>query len=329
MSARSQVFVVGMNGSGTSMLLDSLGRHPALYAVPHETLMMPYIIQRADRFGDLGKDENFRACWQFAIDQMPVLRKMNGSVKPEMPVNWNTYPRSVAGIFDGIFTPFAEREGKHLWCEKTPDHVQHLPLLAAAFPSARFIHLIRDGREVACSINRRQYRRPELVIYRWKMLVSAGRQAGKALGDRYMELKYEDLTADPGTAMARVCDFLELDFSERVLASRMPQSPKKKSLGTGRLGQISGNPQKWPTYFDERTVMRLEKIAGATLKALFYEVRYSAGDSDPGPFRRRVWRLADFIRLTARRTQGRKDWSGARLLRHLLFSLKQYRSKQH
>lgn len=328
--AYNPVFVVGMNGSGTSMMLDSLGRHPGLYAVPHETLMMPYIIGRAARFGDLADDGNFRAYWQYAIDQMPVLLKMNGSVKPRLPADWRTYPRNAAGVFDGIFSSFAERQGKRRWCEKTPDHVQHLPLLAETFPNARFLHLIRDGREVSCSINRRQFRRPELVIYRWKMLVRAGQRAGRELGERYMELKYEDLTSDPRSAMARICDFAGLEFSESVLVSRMPQSPKRKSLQAGSLGQISSNPQKWPTYFDEQTLRRLEAIGGGMLRSLAYEVRYEAGDGDPGAVKRRIWRLTDFLRLTARRLRTRSELrSRTSLLRHLVFSLKQYRSKHH
>ena len=62
------VFVVGMNGSGTTMMLDSLGRHPELYGFPSETQMMPYIISQAPKFRDLEIDDNFRAYWRFAIN---------------------------------------------------------------------------------------------------------------------------------------------------------------------------------------------------------------------------------------------------------------------
>ena len=54
------VFVVGMNGSGTTMLLDSLGRHPALYAFPKETRLIPYLMSRVSTYGDLTVDANFQ-----------------------------------------------------------------------------------------------------------------------------------------------------------------------------------------------------------------------------------------------------------------------------
>ena len=323
------VFVVGMNGSGTSMMQDSLGRHPDLYAMPDETLMMPYIIMRADKFGNLAVAENFREYWQFAIDELPALARFNKGTKPKIPANWDTFPRTVEGVFDGIFSGLAANHGKRRWCEKTPDHVQHIPLLASTFPRARFIHLIRDGREVARSVNRRQLRTPQLVIYRWKKLVGLGRAEGRKLGARYMELRYEDLTSNPKQEMARVCAFLEIENSEAVLQSRMPQSPKRKQMTPGELGAITKNPAKWGSYFDTSTVGRLEAIGGRTLSDLGYPVSDAAGDSDPGHLTRRWWRLTDFSRITLKRIKTRSSYRSWRSLsRKIYFSFKQYGTKK-
>jgi hypothetical protein len=321
-----------MNGSGTSMMLDCLGRHPELFAIPDETHMMPYIIGQAHRFGDLSRDQNFLAYWQYAIDQMPVLVRFNDGVKPDIPQDWQSYSRDIAGVFDGIFSDLAGRAGKRRWCEKTPDHVQHIDMLSRVFPQSQFLHLIRDGREVACSIARRQLRRPELVIYRWKKLVARGQAAGATLGDRYMELNYERLVEDPGTQMSRVCSFLGVDFDERVLVSRMPQSPKKQEMAKGELGSIAANPIKWPQVFDAQTVARLERVAGATLARLGYEVQDASGDRDPGMLRRGAWRLRDFVRLTVRRIKlGRNEnyRTFGDAARSIWFSLKQYRTKRY
>jgi len=311
------------------MMQDSLGRHPDLYAMPDETLMMPYIIMRADKFGNLAVAENFREYWQFAIDELPALARFNKGTKPKIPANWDTFPRTVEGVFDGIFSGLAANHGKRRWCEKTPDHVQHIPLLASTFPRARFIHLIRDGREVARSVNRRQLRTPELVIYRWKKLVGLGRTEGRKLGARYMELRYEDLTSNPKDEMERVCKFLDIENSEAVLRSRMPQSPERKQLAAGELGTITRNPPKWGKYFEAPTLGRLEAIAGRTLSDLGYPVSNPIGDSEPGYFWRRWWRLVDFSRLTHKRLKSRsgyKSWYG--LMRRVHFSLKQYGTKK-
>ncbi len=323
------VFVVGMNGSGTSMMLDSLGRHPDLYAVPHETLMMPYIIEQARRFGNLEVDENFFAYGRFALDQMPVLRRITGTDRLELPGNWLAQPRTVAGVFDGIFGSLAVGQNTRRWCEKTPDHVQHIRTLAEVFPDAGFVHMIRDGREVAASISRRQLRHPELVMYRWKKLVAEGRAAGAGIGNRYLEVRYEDLTSDPRAQMQRLCRFLQVRFTDEILQSRLPQNPNRKQLPRGELGAISPNPVKWPNYFDSATVRRLEEIGGRMLGELGYEVRTVSGDDEPKWWQKKLWRAMDFLRYTwAQKKRSRRYNSWPKLARKIYFSFKEYRSKR-
>ena len=47
------IFVVGMNGSGTTMLADSLGRHPHIYSMPQESKVLPYYLQHYGHAGAL------------------------------------------------------------------------------------------------------------------------------------------------------------------------------------------------------------------------------------------------------------------------------------
>jgi hypothetical protein len=324
------VFIVGMNGSGTSMMLDSLGRHPELYAVPQETLMMPYIITQAQRFGNLGDDQNFLAYGQFALRQMPALRHTKAVDAIELHDNWLSMPRTIAGVFDGIFGSLAATQGKRRWCEKTPDHVQHIRTLADVFPNSSFVHMIRDGREVASSISRRQLRHPELVIYRWKRLVQEGRSAGALLGGRYLEIRYEDLTADPRRQMQRLCEFLQIPFDEQVLQSRMPQDPRRKRLAQGSLGTISTNPVKWPSYFDAPTLRRLEGIGGRMLTELGYEVRTAAGDGEPTWWQKKRWRAMDFLRYHIElKKKSRRYNTWPKMLGKMYFSFKEYWSKRY
>jgi hypothetical protein len=203
-------------------------------------------------------------------------------------------------------------------------------MLAEVFQKARFVHMIRDGREVACSLTRRQRRHPELVIYRWKKVVELGRAEGARLGNRYLEVNYEKLTLDPKAQMERVCEFLQLEFDERVLQSRMPQSPGKKQLAKGELGAISQNPLKWERYFDSKTLRKLELIGGRMLEDLGYDVANVAGDNDPGWLQKRYWRAVDFLRVTNDRRKTSKYYdSWNKIARKILFSFKEYGSKRH
>jgi len=287
------VFVVGMNGSGTTMLLDCLGRHPALYAFPKETRLIPYLMARQDSYGDLAVDANFRALWE-DVRNLAVFREVNGHVPVPLPDDWASHPRSLAAILDAVFCHYANQHGKRRWCEKTPQHVQHLLALAELFPAGRFVHVIRDGRDCAVSFHRRWKRQPELTVFRWKKVVSMGRAQGQRLGTaRYLEVRYEDLTNDPERSLRRICEFLGLEFNPAVLHSAQPYL---QTSSNGRRGGLQRNSGKWRSYFKPRTLERLERIAGATLASCGYVTRYPEADIDLAHWRRRYWSMRETLR---------------------------------
>jgi hypothetical protein len=294
------VFIVGMNGSGTTMLLDCLGRHPSLYAFPRETRLIPYLMTREPGYGDLTVDDNFRALWD-DVRGLAVFREANGREPVPLPERWRDTPRSLAGVLDAVFCDFAAREGKRRWCEKTPQHVQHLAALAARFPNAQFIHVIRDGRDCAVSFHRRWRRRPELTIFRWKKVVAMGRHQGRKLGsDRYAEIRYEDLTAWPEASLRRICGFLGLPFDPAVLRSAQPYLRPGRA---GSLGSLQRNSGKWRGYFGDTAAERLERIAGRTLAVCGYSTRFPDSDRDVARWRRRYWSTAESLR-----EYGREIW---------------------
>lgn len=289
------VFIVGMNGSGTTMLLDNLGRHPSLYAFPRETRLIPHLIASAPQLGDLGVDDHFRQLWDKVLG-LTVFAYVNEGVAPPLPDDWRTYDRDLASVLDGVFSFFASKQDKRRWCEKTPQHVQHIDKLADLFPLARFIHVIRDGRDSAASFQRRWKRTPELTLYRWKHVVEEGRRQGKALAPgRYMEAHYEELTTDPDAQLKTICEFLGVPFVPEVLVSSQPYLKTMDRREGTPPGGLRPNSGKWKRQFSERRIDRLERIAGRTLVEFGYAARYPDSDVDPPRWRRRVWMLRDLI----------------------------------
>lgn len=326
------VFVVGMNGSGTSMLTECLGRHPELYAFPGETRMIPHFIKEQARFGDLNEDGNFRAFWDYINQSVPDFRVFNNQRPPDLPDDWQSHPRSLAGIIDAIFRGFAAQYGKSRWCEKSPNHSEHILSLGALFPSSKFVHIVRDGRDCAASTNRRQYRNPNLAIYRWRRIVAEAKRQGTSLRERYFELRYEDLTSNPEHWMREICAFLDLPFDARVLESTMPQSAKGDALESGQVGSIEPNSRKYRRYFTAKQVARLERISGAFLRELGYETEYATGNKDIGRVRAAVTRLVDFVRgnrSLRRKLQGDSTMTWGRVYRRTLASIREYATKRN
>ncbi|NML17518.1 sulfotransferase family protein [Azohydromonas caseinilytica] len=306
-SEAGPVFVVGVNGSGTTMLADALGNHPALYMLPRETRVLPSLLHKYGTPQALAGD-GLKAL-AHELGRSKAFWRENG----DQPVLIGDDELAGAGhaaeAMARVYLHMARREGKARWGDKTPMYVQHLALLGRAFPDARFVHVLRDGRDCAQSFHRRWSLSPLRSIWRWKKAVATGREQGRQLGARYTEVKYEDLTADPERWMRQLCDFLELPFSAEVLKSRMRYfDPSSAQAGTGAMVR---NSERWRTYFNSGTVAQLEAVAGRMLHDAGYRVE-QRGDADPAAWRLGCLKWMDWARMTRMHLVNTKRAAGVR-----------------
>lgn len=319
------VFIVGMNGSGTTMLADSLGHHPDLYILPLESKVLPHFIEKQADFGDLSQLSSRRRLAD-AIGHAKAYWQTNDKRDLVLPDSALQSP-GFAAVVDAVYKHFAEKAGKRRWGDKSPINTQYLRALGAAFPRARFVHIIRDGRDAAQSFHRRWGYYPKHTILRWKRVVETGIRQGAELGpSRYLQVFYESLTKDPENEMKRVCEFLDLRFDESVLKSSMHfmDPDAKRELG----GAIIQNSDKWTHYFSPKQVAAMEDIAGAMLDSLGYSVSY-LGSADPPRALLRLWWLRDRLVFTGWffRRYGFLALPG--YLRHLQVALRQWQSTKH
>ena len=323
------IFVVGMNGSGTSMLADCLGQHPNLFATPWETKLIPYLMVNINKYGDLSDDDNFLKLWKSVLE-IPEFTRMNSWSPLNLPANWQEFPRDLSSIIDAVFRSISLKQNKQRWAEKTPQYIQHLNGLSQLFPDAKFVHIIRDGRDCAASFHRRWKRTPCHTIYRWKRVLQEGDLQSEKLKGRYFQLKFEDLTTSPEKWLRQICDFVDLPFDERVMRSNQPQ---KEGVTMGTIGEIQPNSEKWKSYFNEKQIKALEKIAGENLSRYGYRVKYELGDKNPNFVLRLFWKWRDAFRefyfVSVKKLSGqRKKTPWSRIFNFVLTSIKQSRTNK-
>jgi hypothetical protein len=205
-------FVVGVSRSGTTLLRLMLDAHPEL-AIPPETHFVPDVIKEcrrdeatADTVADL--IVGHRRFADFGLDADEVRARIRkAGIRP------------VGQPLRAFYELCAEREGKARWGDKTPNYVQFMRKISRKLPEAHFIHLIRDGRDVALSRASRAIDTPAGAGFqakRWKRRINKARRTSAKL-DHYMEARYEDLVTDPEPTLRRICEFIELDFDPVML----------------------------------------------------------------------------------------------------------------
>jgi Sulfotransferase family len=188
-------------------------------------------------------------------------------------------PAGLADALGGFFSAYAVAEGKPYWGDKTPHHVFLLHDLERLWPDMRVLHVIRDGRDVACShialardLDQRWTARsvPAAAAW-WRAAIVRGRAAGARLGDRYAEVRYEDLLADPRRELDRLCRFAGLPFHADMLdhAGRV-RTPRSPEFATAR-GPLRRPVHSWRGELSRHQIASFEAVAGPELAACGYE----------------------------------------------------------
>jgi hypothetical protein len=113
--------------------------------------------------------------------------------------------------------------------EKTPSHARVMREITEVFPGSRFVHVVRDGRDVWVSAREarrtwaRNWQRLPLGLelartaHAWQSTIEAVREQAAALGPNVLEVRYEDLRADPFAAYRRLFDFATIPYDDDVL----------------------------------------------------------------------------------------------------------------
>jgi sulfotransferase family protein len=283
------LFIVGCPRSGTTLLGRMLGAHPDVDMV-HETHWIPRQFQEGigltpdglvtpQLIPSLFEERRFVKWFTRWSDRLRVdredLERLRGS---EAPISY-------AGFVSRIFDLQGEAHGKRLVGDKTPDYVRHIPTLHLLWPEAKFVHLIRDGRDVCLSVMSWKRAPHTAGIFPtwaedpflttalwWERNVRLGREDGGSLGaDLYYELRYESLVADPAGACAALCGFLGVRYDDVVLRFHEGRTRTDPGLDAKAAWRpVTRGLRDWRSQMAPEDVERFEAIAGDLLEELGY-----------------------------------------------------------
>ena len=175
--------------------------------------------------------------------------------------------------------------------EKTPDNVRHFHELEALFPSAKFLLIVRDGRDCAVSGWFHNLRSsPEwakkygsLDIYArsiadiWAAELAKAQEFTDRHGERTRQVRFEDLVTNTEGTLAGIFAFLGVDAPESILKHCQAQASFVKLSGGRHPGNEDrrsffrkGVPGDWRHHFSDSVDAEFQERAGAWLDRFGY-----------------------------------------------------------
>jgi hypothetical protein len=188
----------------------------------------------------------------------------------------------------GIFDLYGRAQGKEFVGDKTPIYGLEMPLLHRLWPWAKFVHLIRDGRDVCLSV--RGWKRKDggtgleenfttwaedpvtTAAVWWTWRVRLAREHGQPLGPGlYYELRYEALVHHPAEECAKLCAFLGVPYDDAMLRFHEGHTKNKPGFSTKKAWlPITPGLRDWRNQMPAEDTERFEAAAGGLLDELGY-----------------------------------------------------------
>ena len=169
---------------------------------------------------------------------------------------------------DAVFAPMIE-PGRARLAERTPLHALHTGLIGDIYPDGRIVHIIRDGRDVVRSLLAQQWGPGNVAegAREWRASIETAR-AGAGDSARYLEVRYEDLHADPLTRISGLYHWLGLPVDDAILEHTLAEAKVERNLDPRGTPAGSG---KWRGVFTPEDLAAFEEVAGDVLYDLGYE----------------------------------------------------------
>lgn len=280
-------FIIGNPRSGTTMFRLMLTSHKSIY-VPTESgwaLHLSSKYQKHNNHNNIDIDaflSDLQQCKKIEywdIDYADLKNYLKGRNENYRQISANVYRYC------------ATKHGKVIYGDKNNYYLNHIEELSQIYPESKFIHLVRDGRDVACSYRNLQKLEkgkyfpdlPSSVIdcaYEWvKNVETIQSGLSKLKNDRYLEIRFEDLVNISEQTLDKVCKFLGQDYDDNMLKFYLknrdeglePQDLMKWKQDTSKPIDKS-QTGKWKHNFFTEDKLFFQTIAIQTLKKYGYEV---------------------------------------------------------
>jgi hypothetical protein len=278
--SNSPFFIVGSGRSGSTLLRMILSEHSKT-AIPPETWYLLPLVDSLPISSVLCQDQV-----DLAIEIMTKHYRW-----PDLHIDSNEFTQEVMRlkdptlrkIIDIVYNKKMAEEGKSIWGDKTPPYVKIIPELNELYPCARFLYLVRDGRDVTQSFQSKRWHSHRLHdnTKEWKLAAMYFKKyKDYAFKDRIMVVRYEDMVQDINKTAIQICNFLGIEFEPRMLAweeSVTMKVPEREAYAHTKLLRKPKDTDiyRWKRELSAREILIIESFIGKELRESGYDLHYS------------------------------------------------------
>jgi hypothetical protein len=283
------VFVIGCHRSGTNLLYDTLlsaGGFARYHACPtvYETLL-PYC-------GDLAVSRNREKLVQVWSRSKPFRR--TGLVEEEIGSRILGECRSGGDFLRIVMGEVARHTRADRWAVYDPDNALYIRQIKRDLPEALFVHIVRDGRDIALSLTKMGGLQPfwwdqrrnlfASALY-WQWVVRRARRHGRMFPKEYIEVHYEDLVVYPRQTLNTLAGFLDHDLDyDRILDNGVGRVIEPNSTFSDEAQGPGFNPiYRWKEKLSASEISGLEKLIGTCLGEFDYPLVNARGTLHTDP----------------------------------------------
>ena len=284
------VYIIGSPRSGTSLLRLMLTCHPAVIIPPEGH----FFLWLEERFGGM----RFPDAAEHFIDELILTKKFEtwGVEKKFLQEIFREYePKSFRDAVALVYCSYGVIKGRtefQYWGDKNKLWKEKIDRVVKYFPNTKFIHIVRDGRDVACSFKELSAGHmhtfkygPKLpdnindIANHWtKNITFINDFLGMRKMDQHITVRYEDLLISPIQTLTEITDFLQLDFSDTMLnyAERNVEEklePEETMIWKPMLNKVldGSNIGKFHHALTSEEVAYFEKNSGGFLQYYGYK----------------------------------------------------------
>jgi len=268
MSKSKQVFILGAPRSGTTFLASLLSE--TRYKAPFETQFIPKYYHKLESYGDIKEFSNFSTLLKEILSERAVMQW-----KLDLDLNdfFKSFGENItyARMVDRLCAMKHKNNNDGYWGEKTPWYLNELDNIYQLFPDAKYIYIVRDGRDVALSLLEKEWGPNNIYACAtyWKSLNGPNPVLDKLRkSGQLLELRYEDLLDDTERYIQEFYEFLGEPYNNEMVEKLASTTQK-------------GNYYKWKNKFSASEIKLFDHIAASTLNKFGYETFESENKLSP------------------------------------------------